>query len=72
MVRYDSHKRSIVKAVIYRGGGVVVLAGVTWIFTCDDIQVTSVTIVYHLVSVVGYYVYERVREHMKWGRRINE
>lgn len=72
MERFDTHKRSIVKAIIYRFGGIMVLAMVTWIFTRDVIQVTSVTIAYHLISIVGYYVYERLWEHMKWGRRIEE
>ena len=68
----DTHKRSIVKAIIYRCGGIAVLAAVTWIFTQDVIQVTAVTVVYHLVSVVGYYVYERIWGHMKWGKGIWE
>ena len=64
----NTHKRSIVKAIIYRCGGIAVLAMVTWVFTQDIIQVTSVTITYHLVSIVGYYVYERAWEYMKWGK----
>ena len=52
--------------------GIIVLAVVTWIFTHSVIQVTAVTIVYHTVSIIGYYFYERVWGHMKWGQRINE
>lgn len=68
----DTHKRSIIKAIIYRGMGIIVLAVVTWIFTESVIQVTAVTIAYHTVSIIGYYIYERVWGHMKWGQRINE
>jgi len=64
----NTHKRSLVKAVIYRGGGVTVLAGITWITTHDVLQVSVVTVVYHVISVVGYYIYERVWEHIKWGK----
>ncbi len=66
----NTHKRSIVKAIIYRCGGIAVLAVVTWIFTRDVIQVTAVTVAYHLVSIVGYYVYERLWERMEWGKGI--
>ncbi len=52
--------------------GIIVLAVVTWIFTESVIQVTAVTIAYHTVSIIGYYIYERVWGHMKWGQRINE
>ncbi len=67
-INMNTHKRSILKAMIYRSGGIAVLAIVTWIFTHDIIQVTTVTITYHLVSVVGYYIYERVWEHVRWGK----
>jgi len=66
----DTHKRSIVKAIIYRCGGIAVLAVVTWVITRDVIQVSAVTIVYHMVSIVGYYIYERIWGHMKWGKGI--
>lgn len=72
MGSYDTHKRSIVKAIVYRCMGIMVLAGITWVITRNVIQVTTVTIVYHIVSIIGYYIYERVWCHMKWGRRINE
>jgi len=66
----DTHKRSMVKAIIYRCGGITLLVGVTWVITRDVIQVSAVTVVYHAVSVVGYYIYERIWEHMKWGKGI--
>ena len=68
----DTHKRSIVKAIIYRCMGIIVLAIVTWVFTRSVVQVTAVTIVYHLVSIIGYYIYERVWGHMKWGQKVSE
>ena len=64
----DKHSRSITKALFYRGMGIVVLATVSWITTRSLIEVTSITIGYHLVSLCGYYIYERIWERIEWGK----
>ena len=64
----NTHKRSLLKAVVYRVGGITVLATITWVITRDTLQVSAVTIIYHTVSIIGYYIYERFWEHIKWGK----
>ncbi len=68
----NTHKRSMFKAVIYRAGGIIALATITWIITRNIIQVSTVTIIYHAISIIGYYAYERCWEHIKWGKSTEE
>ena len=65
----DNHRRSIMKAIIYRGGSIMILGLLSWLTTEDFIQASIITIGYQLISVVGYYVYERLWEKVRWGRR---
>lgn len=65
----DTHKRSLVKAVIYRGGSLCLLGLLSWITTEDLIQTSIITIGYQVFSVVGYHVYERIWGRIKWGIR---
>ena len=64
----DTHKRSLIKAVGYKGGSVALLALLSWIFTQDLVKMSLITIVYQAVTIVGYYIYERVWEHISWGK----
>ena len=66
----DTHKRSLTKAVIYRGGSICILGLLSWVTTKDLIQASVITIGYQVVSVLGYYMYERIWEHIRWGRSI--
>ena len=68
----ESHKRSVVKAIGYKGGSVAVLALTTWLFTRDLLQMTLITGCYQILSALGYYVYERIWNRLKWGRCENK
>jgi len=65
----DTHRRSITKAVIYRGGSICLLSILSWITTKDLIQTSIIAVGYQVFSVVGYYFYERIWERIKWGRQ---
>lgn len=65
----DKHQRSIIKAFIYRGGSVTLLGFLSWITTKDIVQVSIITIGYQVVSVFGYYIYERLWDKINWGRK---
>ena len=64
----DTHKRTVVKAIMYRLFGFSFLAVVTWFVTHEIEQVTVVTIIYHTASIAGYYIHERFWGHIKWGK----
>jgi len=57
--RIESHKRSIVRSIIWRIMGVIVLATVTFIITRNWIQTGLVTVIHHGTFLVVYYLHER-------------
>ena len=65
----DAHKRSVLKAVGYKSVSIVLLAALAWIFTRDLMHMTAITVTYEVIAIVGYYVYERIWEKIKWGRK---
>ena len=68
MSHIDSHKRSLLKALIYKIGSVTVLAILSWVFTQDLVSMSGITISYELIAIVGYYAHERIWERVNWGR----
>ena len=69
MNRTDSHKRSLLKALVYKLGSVTVLAILSWLFTRDLMQMSGITVTYELIAIIGYYVHERLWERVNWGRK---
>ncbi|MFC2012670.1 DUF2061 domain-containing protein [Chloroflexota bacterium] len=65
----DTHKRSLTKAVIYKTGSIVLLAGASWIITRDLMQMSLITVTYEIIAAIGYYVHERLWEKIRWGRK---
>ncbi len=55
----DSHARSGTKSLVWRIIGVFWLAGITWMFTKNWIQVSMVTVFHHAIFLVVYYLHER-------------
>ena len=63
-----SHKESILKSIIWRLLGVLVLALVTFAFTGSLIVTTLITFLHHFVFIFVYYLHERL--WIKIGDRI--
>ena len=57
------------KAVIYRGGSVALLSLLSYIATRSIETMTFITVLYQVVSIVGYYIYERFWGRIKWGTK---
>lgn len=64
----DARKRSLAKAVIYKVGSIVLLAGLSWLFTRDVMQMSLITVSYEVIAMLGYYIHERLWEQVRWGR----
>lgn len=64
----EQHLRSMVRSVVWRILGIVVLALVTYIYTQDLIITTLVTVVHHGTFVLIYYLHERLWLRVKWLR----
>ncbi len=55
----ETHKRSMIKSVIWRLIGVVVLSTITYLVTKNWIQTGLITIIHHISFLLGYYAHER-------------
>jgi len=64
-VSKECHKRSMVKSILWRLLGVVVLAVITFIVTRNWIQTSIITIAHHGSFIVLYYLHERFWLHYK-------
>ncbi len=66
----DSHKRSMLKSLVWRIIGVFWLAGITWLFTHNWITVSLITFIHHATFLVVFYLHERAwlksRMNLKW------
>lgn len=68
----DSKIRSWTKSITWRILGIIILACITYYLTLDLKQTTWITIIFHSIRLVLYYVHERTWEHISWGRIRNE
>lgn len=65
----ESHKRSIVRSIIWRLIGILALAIITWSFTQSLIQTSAITFLHHFVFIWVYYLHERLWQRIKWEGR---
>ncbi len=62
----ESKKRTIIKAMTYRGLVTALLAILSWIFTSNADQTTAITSAYAILATVGYYAHERLWNRIVW------
>jgi len=65
----DTNLRSWCKSITWRIIGIVILGGLTWLFTHSWAETTLITITFHGIRLVLYYFHERVWEKVGWGRK---
>ena len=56
----DSHFKSIMKSIIWRICGVIILAAITYAFTRSWIQTCFITFINHVIFLVVFYLHERI------------
>lgn len=56
----EEHSRSVIRSVIWRIMGVIVLALITYLVTRSILITTILTVVYHGLCVLVYYMHERL------------
>jgi len=61
--------RSVVKAVGYKSVSIALLAFLSWVFTRDLLNMSLITVSYQAIAIIGYFVYERIWDKVKWGRK---
>jgi uncharacterized membrane protein len=71
LVCYETLPRSFVKSLVYR---ILSLAGtviLSWSITKDVSQTVSITLAVQAFLVVLYFVYERIWNNIRWGRKFD-
>lgn len=63
----ESKKRSLTKALVWRSVGIIVLGAITWGFTKNVEATTKITLLFHTINLILYYVHERAWEGIEWG-----
>ena len=65
----DTRLRSWVKSIVWRIIGIVLLGGIAYIATGNLKEMTVITILFHSIRLVLYYIYERIWEvYISWGK----
>jgi len=59
-------RRSIVKTLSYRAVVTVILAIVTFVFTGNLYQTSTIAIVFGIFATAAYYVHERLWSRISW------
>jgi uncharacterized membrane protein len=63
----EEKKRTIVKSISYRIICIISLTIITYIFTNNILQVTSIVVVFQTIQTFVYYFHERLWEKVQWG-----
>jgi len=61
----DSHKKSILKSIVWRIIGVFWLGGITYLFTRSWVQTSLTTFIHHGIFLVVFYLHERAWSNSK-------
>lgn len=61
-----SRRRSIVKTLSYRAIVTVILAVVTFVFTGNLYQTSTIAIVFGILATLTYYLHERLWNKINW------
>jgi len=59
----DTHRKSILKSIVWRVIGIFWLAGITYAVTRSWIQMSITTFIHHAVFLIVFYLHERAWAH---------
>jgi uncharacterized membrane protein len=63
-----SNKRILMKTIIYRGIVTLILFGVSWFFTGNLVDTTTITVVFNVLATIAYFLHEKMWDRIDWGR----
>jgi len=64
----DTRIRSLVKSIVWRVTGIVLLGIIAYCITGNFKEMTIITLLFHGIRVILYYFHERIWEKISWGR----
>jgi len=65
----DTRWRSLAKSITWRVMGIIILGGLSWLFTRNWEKTGLITITFNAIRLILYYFHERAWERISWGRR---
>jgi len=67
-ISFETHTRAWIKSIVWRLFGIVILGAISWIITNSWREMSLITILFHSIRVVLYYLHERIWDRIHWGR----
>jgi len=64
----ETHARAWAKSLVWRAVGIVLLGFISWTITHSWKEMTTITVFFHGIRVILYYIHERLWERIGWGR----
>ncbi|OGO43433.1 MAG: hypothetical protein A2137_04940 [Chloroflexi bacterium RBG_16_58_8] len=64
----ETKARSWLKSIIWRLIGIFILGGITWMVTHSWEKTSLITVIFHSIRLVLYYLHERWWGNIDWGR----
>ena len=64
----DTGWRSWAKSITWRVAGIIILGGLSWLFTRGWRETALITITFNAIRLILYYFHERAWERISWGR----
>jgi uncharacterized membrane protein len=65
----ETHVRSVLKAITWRGTGSIDTFVLTWLITGSTVWAGSIASTEIVTKIAFYYVHERVWALVRWGKR---
>ena len=64
----NKESRSLVKSVTWRAFAILILSIVSFLTTGDKKQAIFITLFYHTLQILFYYLHERIWDRIMWGK----
>jgi len=64
----DSRERSLAKTIVYRLVAIALLAALSFYYTGNAGEATTITILFNVLGALAYYGLERLWENVEWGK----
>jgi uncharacterized membrane protein len=67
-ISFETHTRAWLKSIVWRLFGIVILGAISWSITHSWKEMSLITIFFHSIRVVLYYLHERIWDRIHWGK----
>lgn len=64
----ESHKRTIIKTVVFRIFGVIITFVITYLLTNKVVESGEIAIITNIALMIAYYIHERIWDKVDYGR----